>query len=421
MPCSASRGGIAPAARARPTQPAPNPFMNWRRSSCDPTTRSVRLPAGVRLDFGGVAKGWAADQRCAGWPRRAPRLVDAGRRYRRQWTDRAARAGRSASTPRSDHWPSDTALELLNMPAGGVATSGRDFRRWQQDGAWRHHLIDPRTGVPGGHRRAGRHRIAPTAGEAEVAGQSRPFAGQRGRAWPGWKPGPPWRACWCWKPARSCHSRRLPDYLGALKWKLQYPPYSAGATHPLPAPALPAEPRRCPPRRRCGRAGRDARAHPRPLTPGTLARPSRPPPSTLPLGLLIGACAGRRAARPAHHPGLGAHTGRLPGRRPSRRSLWYLSRASGLVAFVLLWVSMASGLIITNKMARIWPGAFTAFDLHQYTSLLGLGFIVFHTWCCWATIISASSLVQLLVPFAGGDYRPIWVGLGQIGVLPDPW
>src|SRR5437660_895820 len=29
---------------------------------------------------------------------------------------------------------------------------------------------------------------------------------------------------------------------------------------------------------------------------------------------------------------------------------WYLSRASGLTAFVLLSVSMASGLIITNKM-----------------------------------------------------------------------
>ena len=56
---------------------------------------------------------------------------------------------------------------------------------------------------------------------------------------------------------------------------------------------------------------------------------------------------------------------------------WYLSRASAMVAYGLLWVSMASGLI-TNKMARIWPGAFTAFDLHQFTSLLGLGFAAFH-------------------------------------------
>jgi len=94
---------------------------------------------------------------------------------------------------------------------------------------------------------------------------------------------------------------------------------------------------------------------------------------------------------------------------------WYLSRASGLVAFVMLWVSMASGLIITNKMARIWPGAFTAFDLHQYTSLLGLGFIGFHMLMLLGDQYIPYSLVQLLVPFASTDYRQVWVGLGQIG------
>jgi len=95
---------------------------------------------------------------------------------------------------------------------------------------------------------------------------------------------------------------------------------------------------------------------------------------------------------------------------------WYLSRAAGFVAFALLWFSMASGLIITNKMARVWPGAFNAFDLHQYTSLLGLGFIGFHVVVLLGNQYVPYNLVQLLVPFVDAPYRPLWVALGQIGL-----
>src|ERR1700741_2746129 len=55
---------------------------------------------------------------------------------------------------------------------------------------------------------------------------------------------------------------------------------------------------------------------------------------------------------------------------PSPKGYWYLSRASGVVAYALLWYSMALGLLITNKLARIWPGGVSAFDLHQHVSLL---------------------------------------------------
>ena len=89
---------------------------------------------------------------------------------------------------------------------------------------------------------------------------------------------------------------------------------------------------------------------------------------------------------------------------------WYLSRASAMVAFGLLWVSMASGLIITNKMARIWPGAFTAFDLHQFTSLLGLGFAAFHALILLGNAFVPYSLVQIVVPFGNDAYRQIMGG-----------
>ena len=46
------------------------------------------------------------------------------------------------------------------------------------------------------------------------------------------------------------------------------------------------------------------------------------------------------------------------------KAYWYLSRATAFVSLSLLWLSMALGLSITNKMARLWPGAPAAFALH---------------------------------------------------------
>src|SRR5437868_3897044 len=93
---------------------------------------------------------------------------------------------------------------------------------------------------------------------------------------------------------------------------------------------------------------------------------------------------------------------------------WYLSRTSALVAFTLLWASMALGVSITNKLARRWPGAPTAFDLHQYTSLLGWAFAIFHVLILLGDNYIGYTPFQLLLPFASTGYEQVWVGLGQI-------
>src|SRR5512136_138271 len=97
------------------------------------------------------------------------------------------------------------------------------------------------------------------------------------------------------------------------------------------------------------------------------------------------------------------------------KAYWYLSRASAMVAYALLWASMASGLIITNKLARVWPGGPTAFDLHQFTSLMGLAFALFHALILMGDKYINYNLAQVLVPFNSVGYKPVWVGLGQIG------
>jgi len=97
------------------------------------------------------------------------------------------------------------------------------------------------------------------------------------------------------------------------------------------------------------------------------------------------------------------------------KAYWYLSRATAFVSLSLLWLSMALGLGITNKMARLWPGAPAAFAIHEYVSLLGLAFAVFHAIVILGDHYIKFTFFQLLIPFSTVDYRPFWVGIGQIG------
>lgn len=114
---------------------------------------------------------------------------------------------------------------------------------------------------------------------------------------------------------------------------------------------------------------------------------------------------------PVFSPGL---TATLLG--PSPKAYWYLSRATAFVALGLLWLSMVFGLLISDKIARSWPGAQAAFALHEYVSLLGLGFAAFHALVLLGDRYIGYELAQILVPFAAGTYRPFWVGVGQIGL-----
>jgi predicted ferric reductase len=98
------------------------------------------------------------------------------------------------------------------------------------------------------------------------------------------------------------------------------------------------------------------------------------------------------------------------------KAYWFISRGSAMVGFILLWMSMALGLVITNKIARVWPGGPTAFELHEYVSLLGMGFVLFHGLILMGDHYINYTLAQVLLPFGSQNYRPIWVGLGQLGL-----
>lgn len=103
----------------------------------------------------------------------------------------------------------------------------------------------------------------------------------------------------------------------------------------------------------------------------------------------------------------------LTGQSP--KIYWYLSRATAFVSLTILWISMALGLGLSNKLARLWPGAPAAFAIHEYVSLLGLAFALFHALVLLGDHYMNFTVAQIFLPFATTGYRPTWVGIGQIG------
>ena len=135
----------------------------------DEESRSICLPPGIRLDFGGVAKGLAAQQAVELLKTSGPALMNAG-------------GDIAISDPRvnGDSWligisnPFESGEDLvtLHLHGGGVATSGKDRRRWMQGTFLNHHIIDPHTGLPAVTDVLTATVVAPTVMEAEVTAKA---------------------------------------------------------------------------------------------------------------------------------------------------------------------------------------------------------------------------------------------------------
>jgi FAD:protein FMN transferase len=131
--------------------------------------RWIELGPGVRLDLGGIVKGYAADRCARLLAPLGPCLVNAG-------GDLAVGRTRSEGP-----WP--VAVDVpgarltLGLAEGGLATSGRDRRRWRQQGEERHHLIDPATCRPAEGGPLTVTVAAPSATDAEVVAKSIFLAG----------------------------------------------------------------------------------------------------------------------------------------------------------------------------------------------------------------------------------------------------
>jgi thiamine biosynthesis lipoprotein len=120
----------------------------WRCVELDATHATVRLPAGVELDYGATAKALAADMAASEAASVTGTgilvslggdIATAGRAPAGGWIVRVAEDHRSGAAA-----PGQT----ISIAGGGLATSSTTTRRWMRGGASVHHILDPATGEP---------------------------------------------------------------------------------------------------------------------------------------------------------------------------------------------------------------------------------------------------------------------------------
>ena len=137
---------------------------SWRSVSLDGEHQAVCLPAAVGLDFGGIAKGMAVDAALATLAALGiePAVVEAG-------GDLAVHGLPDGCAA----WPIAVELEAgsrtIGLARGALATSSTARRRWRAGGEERHHLLDPRTGLPAASGVRSATVAALTCRQAEVA------------------------------------------------------------------------------------------------------------------------------------------------------------------------------------------------------------------------------------------------------------
>ena len=134
-------GAVAPdGPDAPPGSPQPGA---WRRVQLHREAGLLTVPIGTALDLGATAKAWTADHAARALAARYDTavLVELG-------------GDLAAAGARPDGWCVRVAErdgedgQLVLVRHGGLVTSTTTVRRWRRGGRVRHHILDPRTGLP---------------------------------------------------------------------------------------------------------------------------------------------------------------------------------------------------------------------------------------------------------------------------------
>jgi Ferric reductase like transmembrane component len=92
---------------------------------------------------------------------------------------------------------------------------------------------------------------------------------------------------------------------------------------------------------------------------------------------------------------------------------WYLTRGTGVIALILLTVSVALGVADVRRMRTATMPRFVVDAVHRNASLLAVAFLFVHIVTSLLDSFAPIKLIDAIVPFASA-YRPLWLGLGTI-------
>ena len=94
---------------------------------------------------------------------------------------------------------------------------------------------------------------------------------------------------------------------------------------------------------------------------------------------------------------------------------WHVSRATGIVAWLLAVGSVLWGLALASRATARKPGPAWLLDLHRHLGGLTVAFAAAHCLALVADGYVQFGIVELLVPFTS-DWRPVPVALGVLAL-----
>ena len=97
------------------------------------------------------------------------------------------------------------------------------------------------------------------------------------------------------------------------------------------------------------------------------------------------------------------------------KAFWYMSRISGLLAYLLVWGSTVWGLMLSTKVVKSWVSPALTISVHEYLSWLGLGFGLFHALILLGDSYISFTLTHVFVPFTS-PFESVWVGIGTLSL-----
>jgi len=94
-------------------------------------------------------------------------------------------------------------------------------------------------------------------------------------------------------------------------------------------------------------------------------------------------------------------------------TFWFLARASGFTAYLLIAASMIAGIVLKSRPFGAKLKAPIALDVHRFITTLALVAIGVHGLALVADATITITFMDLVVPFTA-PYKPLWTGLGVI-------
>lgn len=95
------------------------------------------------------------------------------------------------------------------------------------------------------------------------------------------------------------------------------------------------------------------------------------------------------------------------------QTFWFLARASGFTAYLLITASMIAGLVLKSRPFGTKLKAPIALDVHRFVTTLALAAIGVHGLTLVADATVHITFGDLVIPFAA-PYKPLWTGFGVI-------